>query len=119
MTLQNPKTVFKDPKNIVILILVIALAVVSWIAFKKEPSKYDESHIQAEIDTLNSENTRLLLKIAEERSKVAVFLGKIDSLQALKPKVITIYENNTKRIDDAGSAALVAEFKSIFPDNIH
>ena len=106
-----------DKKTIAIVILSIALLIVSYIAFKTEPIAYDKELIEKRISTLEEENGHLNNDIATERKKTSEFLFKIDSLQTIKPKIITKYVTKTNEIDAASVGNIIDDFKSKFSNS--
>jgi hypothetical protein len=105
-----------DKKNIIIICLVVALAVVSWIAFKQPPPPYDDTLIKSETKRLQRSNDSLMAHIGIITVDNARRDRKIDSLESLKPKIITKYDTIYKRIDNANSVSIANEFTSVFAD---
>lgn len=90
-----------------------------WIIFKKEPIPYDEKFIKQQTDSLNQENKKLRLQIDSTKKKAAVYSSRIDSLSALKPKVIIRYEEKSKFIDGANTSVVISEFNRILSDTFN
>ena len=100
-----------------IIILSIALAIVSYIAFKPHPPAYDPSFIERRVHVLDSTNAQLTKDIALEQGKSSKFQAKIDSLQTLKVKPVIIYVDKTKKIDSASAGTVINELSHIFANN--
>ena len=103
-----------DKKNIIIICLCVALAVVSWIAFQPTPVPYDKELIDAEMRRLNGENDSLTKHIAKQNDLNLKDKKTIDSLQHLKPKIIVQYDTIYQKIDRINANGLVNQFGSIF-----
>jgi hypothetical protein len=102
-------------KDIIIIILCIALAVVGYIAYTPpKPIDSYEKFFQAEVKRLNELNQKAFLIIEERDKKIGIFTGKIDSLQNLKPKIHIEYVSKYKEIDDANANSVANDFKRIF-----
>lgn len=69
------------------------------------------------IDSIMVENSKLDSAIYSERKKSLKFETYIDSLEHLKPKIVTKYVNKYKEIDSASVAVVVSQFDSIFAKN--
>jgi hypothetical protein len=108
-----------DKKTVIIVILFLALCVVSWIAFKTEPISQENPFIEAQITTLQNENTRLFIEVSELRQKSSRSSSLIDSLESLKPKIVIQYEDKFKYIDGASSSAVAKEFADIFANTVY
>lgn len=108
-----------DKKTIIIIILSLAFAVVSWIAFKTEPVSQENDFIEAQINALQDENNRLHVQIMDLRVKSARSAELIDSLQSLKPKIVIKYEDKFKYIDGASANSIAVQFAVIFSDTIN
>lgn len=104
----------KDKRNIAIIILVIALAVVSYIAFAPKPVPYDKKLFEDEIRKLNNEKKQLDSAYAVEKGKTKSFVSQIDSLEKLKQKPIYVYIEKTKQIDNASANGVVSELNNVF-----
>jgi len=103
-----------DKKIIAIIVLSILVLVFGWIAFKPTPLPYDASLIEAQVKRLDSANTQLSKEIQAERTKNALYEGKIDSLNKLEPKIITKYDTIYKKINNASANTISNEFSIIF-----
>ncbi len=96
---------------------MVALAAVSYIAFKTPAPTFDKDVYEKQIDELKTQNNTLTESIKKIEADKAKRESKIDSLQSLKPKIIIRYEKKDIQIDRAPVVAIVAEFDSIFTSN--
>lgn len=103
-----------DKKTIAIIVLAILVLVFGWIAFKPSPPPYDTKLIESEIKKRDSANAQLNKEILAERTKNALFEGKIDSLSKLEPIIITKYVDKYKEIDKASANTISNEFSAMF-----
>ena len=101
-----------DKKTIAIIVLSIALAVVSWIAYK-QPT-YDNSLIEEQIQELQEKNKIMGSYILYVEKTAFLKQQKIDSLESLKPKIEIQYVNKIKEIDNASANVVASEFEGIF-----
>lgn len=106
-----------DTKTIVIIILSIALAIVSYIAFKGNYPEIDTTLMKSQLDALKQENDSLIKDSEHHKAKGIKFEAKIDSLEHLKPKIQYEYEKKYTQIDNANINGVVNDFKGIFADN--
>lgn len=106
-----------DKKIIVIIILSIALAIVSYIAFGKDEPVFDNTLVENQLKAYKQENDSLIADANKHREKETKFEAKIDSLENLKPIIITEYEKRYTKIDNANINSVVNDFKGIFADN--
>jgi hypothetical protein len=102
-----------DKKTIAIIVLSIALAVVSWIAYKPQPV-YDNSLIEGQLQELKDKNKLMGSYILYVEKTAFLKQQKIDSLESLKPKIEIVYVNKFKEIDNASANVIASEFKGIF-----
>ncbi len=103
--------------GIIILALVVALAIVSYIAFKAPAPAYDKEVYESQIKDLKAQNLILIKDISKKEADKARRESKIDSLESLKPKIIIRYEKKDTQINRAPVVAIVSEFDSIFTSN--
>jgi hypothetical protein len=103
-----------DSKIITIILLVIALVVVSWIAFQPAPVNYSEQLIKEEVSRLSKENIELTDKISERNVYISSIERKNDSLENLKPKIKIQYDTIYKKIDNSSAGAIANQFTNIF-----
>lgn len=106
-----------DKKTIVIIILSIALAIVSYIAFGKDEPVFDNTLVENQLKALKQENDSLMADANKHIEKETKFEAKIDSLENLKPQIQYIYEKKYAQIDNANINSVVNDFKGIFADN--
>jgi cytochrome c-type biogenesis protein CcmH/NrfG len=112
--LEDFKMTDKKIMGVIILVLAIALAVVSYIAFKTPQAPFDKEVYEKQIEELKQKNNTLMLDIARIESIKARRESEIDSLQSLKPKIIIRYETKKTAIERAPVVIIVNEFDSIF-----
>lgn len=103
-----------DKKTIIIIVLCVALAIVSWVDFVPTAAMYDDTLIKVQLKKLDSANAVLRNEIEEEHKKNALYVGKIDSLSKLEPIIITKYVDRYKKIDSASATTISNEFSVIF-----
>lgn len=106
-----------DKKTITIIILSIALAIVSYIAFGKDAPVFDNTLVESQLKSLKQENDSLLTDAKMHQQKETKFEAKIDSLENLKPQIKYEYEKKYTQIDNANINGVVNDFKGIFADN--
>jgi cell division protein FtsB len=106
-----------DKKVLEIILLSIALAIVSYIAFTPTPVNYDKELIEKQIKELKQANDSLLTDNKELKENNTKFESKIDSLQALKNKSAIRYVTKSKEIDAATVSGTIDELKIIFAIN--
>lgn len=107
----------KDQKVLAIIILSFLVVIMAYFLFRNDPKPYDDTFLKIRLDSLKTENNRLIEDIIYRDNKITGFNTKIDSLEALKPKIITKYVYKYKEIDNASAAVLISEFDSIFAGN--
>ncbi len=103
-----------DYKIIIILCLAVALAIVSWTAFKPVAVNYSEQLIKEEVLRLNKENAELTNRISERNVYISSIERKNDSLENLKPKIKIQYDTIYKKIDNSSAGAIAKQFADIF-----
>jgi chromosome segregation ATPase len=106
-----------DTKTIVIIILSIALAIVSYIAFKGNSPEIDTTSIKSQLDALKQENDSLISDSEHHRAREIKFEAKIDSLEHLKPKIEYVSEKKQKQIDASNVSGVVSDFNSVFTNS--
>lgn len=84
-----------------IIILVVAITIVSYIAFKKESAVFDDILYQKRINELEAEKDSLLISIEKGSEKEKKYIHTVDSLQNLKPKIQYVYIEKYKFVDNA------------------
>ena len=112
----------KDRSNIVLwVITAIVLTSICFVGYivlnKPEPAPYDSELIEARVNVLEQENTRLKDNIASERMKSTEFLKELNHLKSLPPKIEIRYETKYKTIDAASVGTVVSEFDSVFTNH--
>lgn len=103
-----------DYKIIIILCLAVALAIVSWIAFKPVAVNYSEQLIKEDVLRLNKENAELTNRISERNVYISSIERKNDSLENLKPKIKIQYDTIYKKIDNSSAGTIAKQFTDIF-----
>ena len=106
-----------DKKIIVIIVLSIALAIVSYIAFGKDSPEIDNTLIENQLKAYKQENDSLIADANKHKKNTIKYEAKIDSLEKLKPKIQYEYEKRYSQIDNANINSVVNDFKGIFADN--
>jgi uncharacterized protein YpmB len=104
----------KKVMGIIILILAVALAIVSYIAFKTPQAPFDKEVYEKQIDALRQQYNDLVIANSRIEAVKAKRENTIDSLESLKPKIIIRYEKKDAKIDKAPVVDVVNEFDSIF-----
>ncbi len=107
----------KKIMGVVILVLAVALAIVSYIAFKSPAPAFDKEVYERQLKELRLQNLSLAQDISKVESDKAKRESKIDSLESLKPKIIIRYEKKDIQIYHAATAVIVNEFDSVFTSN--
>ena len=100
-----------------VVILAVALAITSYIAFRAHPEPENASFIKRRNFVLDSLNLQLTKTLEIELVKSHRFQARIDSLQKLKIKPVIIYVDKTKKIDSASAGYVLNDFSRIFADN--
>lgn len=106
-----------DKKTITIIILSIALAIVSYIAFGKDSPEIDNTLIENQLKAYKQENDSLIADASKHLKNAIKYEAKIDSLEKLKPQIKLEYEKRYTQIDNANINSVVNDFKGIFADN--
>lgn len=106
-----------DKKIIAIIILSIALAIVSYIAFKQSSPEVDNTLVESQLKALKQENDSLMTDAKIHREKENKFVAKIDSLEKLKPKIEYVSEKKQKQIDASSVSGVVSDFNSVFTNS--
>ncbi len=103
-----------DKKDIIIFVLCIALAILSYIAFGGKEIIYDDKFTKEQLKKLEESNKKLWSEVSELELSADKKQKRIDSLESLKPKIVIQYEKRYKEIDNASAISIVNEFKGIF-----
>lgn len=106
-----------DKKILAIIVLSIALAIVSYIAFAPTPVNYDKELIEKQLKELKQANDSILTDNKALKENNTKFENKIDSLQALKTKSAIRYVTKSKEIDAATVSGTIDELKIVFAIN--
>lgn len=101
-------------KNVAIIILSIALAIVSYIAFKGNSPLIDNELAKMQLDALKRDNDSLIIDSKVQFDKVAVFKSRIDSLQKLKPTIEYVYDKKIKNVDNTNVSGIINGFNTVF-----
>lgn len=103
-----------DKKDIVILILCIAVGVLSYISFGGKETLYDDKFTKEELKRLEEKNKQLWSEVSILEASSDKKQKTIDSLETLKPTIVIQYEKRYKQIDNASAISVVDQFKDIF-----
>jgi hypothetical protein len=106
-----------DKKNIIILVLSIALSFFIFNWFTDKPKNLDTNFLESQINSLNTKNNNLLIDIKYHNNKSLGFKYTIDSLLNVKPKINIRYVTKYKEIDNSSVFELISMSDSIFHAN--
>lgn len=106
-----------DKKTIAIIILSIALAIVSYIAFKQDSPEVDNTLVENQLKALKQENDSLLTDAKMHQQKETKFEAKIDSLEHLKPQIEYVSEKKQKQIDASNVSGVISDFNNVFTNS--
>ena len=105
-----------DKKQFLIVMLSIVFGLVMGYFFfrpTKQPLPYDQELIDKQMNELKEKNKMLQGYVLFVEKKSFELKCRVDSLEALKPKIETKYVSKFKEIDDASAIGVVNEFQSI------
>jgi len=109
-----------DSKDKVFLTLILILFSVSFyllfLGIHNKDNVYYNG-VEKRIDSLSRYNDSLTIHISNEIEKTKELQKQIDSLQTIKPKIITKYVTKSKEIDVASMHDVVNDFQRIFANN--
>ncbi len=98
--------------------LVIALLAITTSVYQYYQNKAIQSSAvdkyEPQIKSLELRNDSLLTNEVKNKKKVLVYEQTIDSLESLKPTVITKYIKVYEKIDASNADAVVDEYKLVF-----
>jgi hypothetical protein len=103
-----------DKKTILIIVLVILVAILSYIAFKPPINIIGVDILKAEKERLEAENKVLLNQILTNDSTILKLNTKKTDLENQKPKIKIQYVTIYKEIDSLNYTGVSDEFKTIF-----
>jgi len=103
-----------DKKTIIIIVLVILVAILSYIAFKPPIEVIGDNILKAEKERLEVENKALLNQILTNDNTISKLKNEITDLENQKPKIKTVYVTIYKKIDTLNCTGVANEFKTIF-----
>jgi hypothetical protein len=103
-----------DKRNLLIVILSVALLIVGYIAYNPKRSSNNDAIMKTEIQRLVALNQQTIELIAERDIKIIKFATQIDSLEHLKPQIHIKYVTKYKEINDANANSVANEFKRVF-----
>lgn len=111
-------------KNIGLVVWIIVTVILAYIVFKPNEKIYDESFLNARIDTLQKEKKVLINNVMHRDSlneiskkEISYISLKNDSLLTVISKIPTKYEGLYSKANNATANVLVAEFTNIFTNN--
>lgn len=114
---KNKKLVYQ---KIGIIILIITCAILAYFAFlSKRPilqNTETENILKKQIQDLNNENGYLKESVHIEKIKSSQYQHALDSLEGLKPKIVTKYVTIYKNIDSLNADSVVDDFNRVFAD---
>lgn len=104
--------------NLSLILWALICSIIVIYLFFNKPQVDDSVHaLNRQIDSLIITNSKLDSAIYSERKKILKFETYIDSLEHLKPKIVTKYVNKFKEIDSASVSDVIFQFDSIFTKN--
>lgn len=103
-----------DKKTIAIIVLVIIVAILSYIAYKPPIEVIGDNVLKTEIERLNKENSALTSQILANDTVIAKLSTKITELENKKPKIKTVYVSIYKKIDTLTCTGIAKEFNRVF-----
>jgi hypothetical protein len=103
-----------DKKTIAIIVLVILVAILSYIAFKPPINIIGVDMLKVEKERLEAENKALLNQILTNDSTILKLNTKITDLENQKPKIKIQYVTIYKKIDTLNCTGVANEFKTVF-----
>lgn len=104
-------------KNIAIIVLSVALAIVSYIAFKHSAPLIDDKLAKMQLTSLKRANDSLIIDLNKESSKSSRFQFKIDSFQKLKPQIKYAYDRKIQDVDVTPISGVINDFNSVFANS--
>lgn len=105
----------KDPRNIIILVLMAGCIVMGILLFQKRPVPDTGQKIaQIRLDSLAKENATLKTEIDFQIKEKARFKSKNDSLALLPPKIKETYKKEANEIDNKNVRELISGFDQLF-----
>lgn len=108
-------SVKKDPRNIIIFVLMAVCIVMGILLFQKKPVQDTGQKIaQIRLDSIAKENTALKKEIDFQIQEKARFKSKSDSLALLSPKIKETYKKEANEIDNKNVRELISGFDQLF-----
>jgi len=106
-----------DSKHIIIFILCVVIAVVSYVAYNPKHDDSFEKYLGSQIKYLQDDKDTLLKLNVLQQNKINNYIIKIDSFEKLKPAIIKKYDKKYKDIDNFNSLLVTDEYNRIFSKN--